>query len=104
MSPPAPDHAVGVRVRVAGLLAKPELNGKDGCISEFKPGSPDRWMVSLDSGGAYALKQCNLRLLPGPSFRLVAGSAALQGLRSSQEDRHIKIPDLSKAARALKMP
>lgn len=36
--------------------------------------------------------------------RLVAESAAMQGRREKQEDRHVKIPDFTKAAKALKMP
>lgn len=35
---------------------------------------------------------------------LIADSAAMQGRRPKQEDRHVKIPDLTKAAKALKMP
>jgi len=35
---------------------------------------------------------------------LVADSASMQGRRPKQEDRHVKIPDLTKAAKALKMP
>lgn len=40
----------------------------------------------------------------GPLQRMVADSAAMQGRRPKQEDRHVKIPDLTKAAKALKMP
>jgi len=35
---------------------------------------------------------------------IVADSAAMQGRRQKQEDRHVKVPDLTKAANALKMP
>jgi len=34
----------------------------------------------------------------------VVDSAAMQGRRPKQEDRHVKVPDFSRAARALKMP
>jgi len=37
-------------------------------------------------------------------FALVADSCTMQGRRPKQEDRHVKIPDLTKAAKALKMP
>lgn len=37
-------------------------------------------------------------------FALFADSASMQGRRPKQEDRHVKIPDLTKAAKALKMP
>jgi len=36
--------------------------------------------------------------------KVVADSATMQGRHSKQEDRHVKIPDLTKAAKALKMP
>lgn len=39
-----------------------------------------------------------------PEFCLFADSASMQGRRPKQEDRHVKIPDLTKAAKALKMP
>lgn len=35
---------------------------------------------------------------------IVADSSTMQGRRPKQEDRHVKIPDLTKAAKALKMP
>eukprot|EP00928_Gymnodinium_smaydae_P083027 TRINITY_DN662_c4_g1_i1.p1 TRINITY_DN662_c4_g1~~TRINITY_DN662_c4_g1_i1.p1 ORF type:complete len:793 (+),score=236.15 TRINITY_DN662_c4_g1_i1:93-2471(+) len=37
-------------------------------------------------------------------FRLLADSCVMQGRRPKQEDRHVKVPDLTKAAKALKMP
>lgn len=43
--------------------------------------------------------QANVRL-----EKLVADSASMQGRHPRQEDRHVKIPDLTKAAKALKMP
>eukprot|EP00933_Yihiella_yeosuensis_P032203 TRINITY_DN2579_c0_g2_i2.p1 TRINITY_DN2579_c0_g2~~TRINITY_DN2579_c0_g2_i2.p1 ORF type:complete len:471 (+),score=132.51 TRINITY_DN2579_c0_g2_i2:59-1414(+) len=36
--------------------------------------------------------------------KVTADSAFMQGRRPQQEDRHVKIPDLTKAAQALKMP
>jgi serine/threonine protein phosphatase PrpC len=46
--------------------------------------------------------------IPSPAddlpYKIVADSAAMQGRRPKQEDRHVKIPDLSRAAQALKMP
>lgn len=98
--------AVGDRVRVKGLSAKPQLNGLEGvCLEAQQDG--ERWTVMLDTNGTYSLKVNNLLLLPPPPpprFRLVPGSASVQGMRASQEDRHVKIPDLAKAAQALKMP
>ncbi|CAE8620885.1 unnamed protein product [Polarella glacialis] len=44
---------------------------------------------------------------PAAAARLrgfLADSAFMQGRRANQEDRHVKIPDLTKAAQALKMP
>jgi len=41
---------------------------------------------------------------PPPPFKIVADSCVMQGRRPKQEDRHVKVPDLTKAARALKMP
>ncbi|CAK0886362.1 unnamed protein product [Prorocentrum cordatum] len=35
---------------------------------------------------------------------MLCDSAAMQGRRPKQEDRHVKVPDLTKAAMALKMP
>lgn len=45
-------------------------------------------------------------IVPGPSagLKLLADSATMQGRRPKQEDRHVKIPDLTKAAKAFKMP
>lgn len=37
-------------------------------------------------------------------FRILAESASMQGRRPKQEDRKVMIPDLTKAAKALKMP
>lgn len=36
--------------------------------------------------------------------KLLADSATMQGRRPKQEDRHVKVPDFAKAAKALKMP
>eukprot|EP00930_Biecheleria_cincta_P036593 TRINITY_DN25081_c0_g1_i1.p1 TRINITY_DN25081_c0_g1~~TRINITY_DN25081_c0_g1_i1.p1 ORF type:complete len:564 (-),score=125.20 TRINITY_DN25081_c0_g1_i1:54-1694(-) len=41
---------------------------------------------------------------PRPYFSLCADSTSMQGRRPKQEDRHVKILDLTKAAKALKMP
>jgi len=101
--------APGARVRVHSLAFKPELNGKEGVVVQQ---NADRWMVTLSGQiSVFSLKVCNLEIVkPGvssvaatPAFRLVAASATMQGLREAQEDRHMKIPDLSKAARALKL-
>eukprot|EP00927_Polykrikos_kofoidii_P049546 TRINITY_DN43595_c0_g1_i1.p1 TRINITY_DN43595_c0_g1~~TRINITY_DN43595_c0_g1_i1.p1 ORF type:complete len:825 (-),score=139.30 TRINITY_DN43595_c0_g1_i1:195-2669(-) len=37
-------------------------------------------------------------------FHVRADSCVMQGRRPKQEDRHVKVPDLTKAAKALKMP
>eukprot|EP00401_Gymnodinium_catenatum_P006777 CAMPEP_0117511688 /NCGR_PEP_ID=MMETSP0784-20121206/28638_1 /TAXON_ID=39447 /ORGANISM="" /LENGTH=548 /DNA_ID=CAMNT_0005307371 /DNA_START=80 /DNA_END=1723 /DNA_ORIENTATION=+ len=56
--------AAGVRVRLHGLLAKPELNGREGVCKERKADS-GRWTVALDgNGGEVALKVSNLVLVP----------------------------------------
>eukprot|EP00931_Biecheleriopsis_adriatica_P100450 TRINITY_DN7576_c0_g1_i1.p1 TRINITY_DN7576_c0_g1~~TRINITY_DN7576_c0_g1_i1.p1 ORF type:complete len:554 (-),score=195.07 TRINITY_DN7576_c0_g1_i1:76-1668(-) len=41
---------------------------------------------------------------PRLPFSFSADSTSMQGRRPKQEDRHVKIPDLTKAAKALKMP
>jgi len=41
---------------------------------------------------------------PELPFSFVVDSCTMQGRRPKQEDRHVKIPDLTKAAKALKMP
>jgi len=42
--------------------------------------------------------------VPVAPFSFAVDSASMQGRRPKQEDRHVKIPDLTKAAKALKMP
>lgn len=37
-------------------------------------------------------------------YKVVSDSCTMQGRHSKQEDRHVKIPDLTKAAKALKVP
>ncbi|CAE8689669.1 unnamed protein product, partial [Polarella glacialis] len=39
-----------------------------------------------------------------PFLKLVVESCTMQGRRPKQEDRHVKVADLTKAAKALKMP
>lgn len=94
--------AVGSRVRLGSLQAKPELNGKEGFLTELQPAN-GRWSVRLDDGTTFALKEANLQLV-APRLVLKSGGTSLQGMRESQEDRHAAIPDLAKAARVLKTP
>jgi len=93
----------GARVQLHGLLAKPQLNNRQGvCVKRQE--ATDRWTVKmLDDGLEFSIKEGNL-LVMQHKFSLVVGSASMQGHRPTQEDRHVKIPDLTKAARALKMP
>eukprot|EP00927_Polykrikos_kofoidii_P030161 TRINITY_DN26002_c0_g1_i1.p2 TRINITY_DN26002_c0_g1~~TRINITY_DN26002_c0_g1_i1.p2 ORF type:complete len:485 (+),score=75.39 TRINITY_DN26002_c0_g1_i1:109-1563(+) len=58
---------VGSRVRLSGLLNKPELNGKLGICKERQSDS-GRWTIILDDGGNVALKVANLELLPLPQY------------------------------------
>lgn len=95
--------ACGARVRLRGLAARLELNGQEGECTEWKHDT-GRWVVRLCSGATLALKEASLEALPPPRLRLVLSSASMQGKRQTNEDRHVKIPDLTKAARALKMP
>jgi len=71
--------ATGARVRVCGLKAKPELNGRTGVIKEHKAAAA-RWSVFLDNGGGeFAFKADNLQLLhPGPGG-VAKGSVPLSG-------------------------
>jgi len=93
---------VGSHVRLHSLKAKPELNGKEGVCVRVQPISGGRWTVLVD-GTELSMKPDNL-ILVLPPFKLSIESCSMQGLRNTQEDRHVKIPDLTKAARALKMP
>jgi len=53
----------GARIRLHGLQAKPELNGKEGICVEQKVDT-GRWLVRLEGGsGEFAFKEANLQLL-----------------------------------------
>ncbi|CAE8596229.1 unnamed protein product, partial [Polarella glacialis] len=49
----------GMRVRIHGLMARPELNGTEGTVVEWDDGE-ERWKVRLDSGAGLMLKAANL--------------------------------------------
>lgn len=93
---------VGSHVRLQGIKAKPELNGKEGvCVECQKDG---RWKVAfVDNGVEFAFKPENLSVIK-PNFEVFLDSCSMQGLRNTQEDRHVKVANFTKAARALKMP
>jgi len=97
----APLPAVGARVQIRGLQAKPELNGREARCHERKVDS-GRWLVKLDDGTEFALKEANLLVLqlaqsapaaavgtaavaPPPSGAAGSGGAAVgsPGARSS---------------------
>jgi len=63
-----------------------------------KPGTP----VSTTMEAAEAA--LTVAATPCTKLKLVADSASMQGRSPKQEDRHVKIPDLAKAAKALKLP
>jgi len=94
--------AVGSHVRLQGLTAKPELNGKEGIIVECQK-ELGRWKVNVDGGAEFAFKADNLAAIK-PNFEVFLDSCSMQGLRNTQEDRHVKVANFTKAARALKMP
>jgi len=57
--------SVGTRVRLHGLKAKPELNGREGAVKERKS-EAGRWLIRLGDGAEFALKGENLEVLhPG---------------------------------------
>lgn len=89
-------------MRLHGLVAKPELNGKQGvCVGHNI--DTGRFTVKLHDGAEFAFRDLNIDILL-PRLKLDVGSSSMQGQRSTQEDRHVKIPDFHKAARALKKP
>ncbi|CAE8656835.1 unnamed protein product [Polarella glacialis] len=49
----------GMRVRIRGLMARPELNGTEGTVAEWDDGE-QRWKVRSDSGTGLMLKAANL--------------------------------------------
>ena len=68
-SAPAPAFAIGARVRIEGLKAKPELNGCTAVIcGDFDPAT-GRWTVRLDTDNSLA------QLLP-QNMKLDAGATA----------------------------
>eukprot|EP00747_Dinoflagellata_sp_TGD_P086597 gnl/TRDRNA2_/TRDRNA2_163341_c0_seq1.p1 gnl/TRDRNA2_/TRDRNA2_163341_c0~~gnl/TRDRNA2_/TRDRNA2_163341_c0_seq1.p1 ORF type:complete len:355 (-),score=65.82 gnl/TRDRNA2_/TRDRNA2_163341_c0_seq1:11-922(-) len=52
---------IGMKVQLRGLKAKPELNGKEGTIQEYKADA-ERWSVKLDGvdGTSIAVKEVNM--------------------------------------------
>ena len=55
--------AVGVRVELRGLKAKPELNGHRGVVEKYVASS-GRFAVRVDDGlGSFRLKSDNLAIL-----------------------------------------
>jgi len=71
--------ATGARVRLCGLKAKPELNGRTGVIKEHKVAAA-RWTVLLENGGGeFAFKADNLELLHSGPGGLPKGTAHLSG-------------------------
>uniref|UniRef100_A0A6T1ECE3 Uncharacterized protein n=1 Tax=Alexandrium monilatum TaxID=311494 RepID=A0A6T1ECE3_9DINO len=85
-----PAHFAGQRVRVKGMLSRPELNGQLGCLLERDVDGSSRWRVVTDSGQGLSLRPANLEGLDGagaepaddnataqhPSSREVPASAA----------------------------
>jgi hypothetical protein len=62
----------GQTVRVMGLVARPELNGRIGMALRFHPSpGPDRWDVILVSGEGIRIKPVNLEGLDGGSGRVM---------------------------------
>jgi len=57
---PRPAFQPGVRVRLSGISAKPELNGLHGTLKEYH-GQKERWAVLLEDGqGEKLFKEANL--------------------------------------------
>lgn len=73
-APSAGAVAVGLRVRLQGLEAKPQLNGLEG-VCKAEAAGTGRWNIALDSGREVAVRTCNLVPLVGLQSS-VAGKAA----------------------------
>ena len=60
---PSSDQLVGARVKLAGLQAKPEMNGATGLVTAFNEAT-GRYAVELDAGGPpVTLKGANMERL-----------------------------------------
>jgi hypothetical protein len=63
----------GSRVRIEGLQAKPEMNGRTGVVCSVFDQQSGRWMVDLAADGAKpafrgSFRSANLRLIPSHNF------------------------------------
>ena len=75
-APPPPCAAVvqdGSRVRIEGLQAKPELNGRTGVVYGAFNQESGRWAIHVDADGASpacqaAIRPSNLKLIPCRNF------------------------------------
>jgi len=90
--------AVGARVRLLGLQAKPELNGREGIIKDHKADT-GRWTVQLGDGTDFAFKGSNLEVLrpgfgvqPSPVQPVATDKSVLDGfdqlLKNLETSRH----------------
>ncbi len=73
MSPLDADVQDGSRVRIEGLQAKPELNGRMGVVRGAFNQESGRWAVHIEANGAHAacqaaLRPVNLKLIPSRNF------------------------------------
>jgi hypothetical protein len=57
--PARPELSIGQTVRIMGIKARPELNGKEGTLVEWDA-SEERWKVRLEDGTGKMLKSSNL--------------------------------------------
>jgi len=96
----APGLAPGSSVCLQGLVAAPQLNGTEGVLDRFDPGS-QRWHVTLVGGETKAFKPENLQQLPrgGMGGRASAGTARPPSRGPSQSANAPEAPHARRPSR-----
>merc|ERR1712129_238000 len=101
----------GVRVRLLGLEAKPELNGIKGVLESFNV-DKERWAVALEGGkGSKLFKEANLEFAPETeedARREVALlqarlSACMEADRGWVEEHHLQVQPFPEKLDALEL-
>jgi len=88
LTPQPQQITVGARVRLKGLQAKPELNGREGLCKGYRPDTT-RWTICLDPDGAeVAIKVPNLDLVQ-PVAQATKGNTTAN-VTPSQADTTVK--------------
>lgn len=85
---------VGSRVRLCGLIERPEMNGKEAEIIGFS-GTSGRWKITIDGGATFSMKEDNLMLRTAQTDAEAAEEEERKRKKKEKKERKLKEQEMN---------